>query len=192
MTSANLNDPSSDECLCAAGFGNTGCAACPTGLTSLNLNDPSSDECTLCADAAGCNNHGTCLSSGSCDCDAEHSGTYCENAYDDCDLSLCGSGGSCTDATRTVAGTFAYTCYCHKSGYILDETTANMPTCTKELACNNFPCENPDGVCTNYSAFENLCLRADIWVFLRYLDKSKTTFPYIHKLTAIYSKSTFK
>ena len=135
--------------VCSAGFGNANCAQCPTGWTSANLNDPSTDGCILCDDATACNNQGTCLSSGKCECEPEYHGRYCSEVYNDCDLNICGVNGDCNEGTRTETGVKAYTCTCD-DGYTSDESFEDGPICSEDLPCDTVDCYNPDGVCKNY------------------------------------------
>ena len=100
-----------------------------------------------------CHRDGNFGETATCSCGAENHGSNCEIAYNDCDLGLCGHGGSCSDNNRTTVGEYSYSCSCD-SGYNLDTSIANSPTCTEVLPCSLVTCVNPS-ICTNYNNTAN-------------------------------------
>eukprot|EP00057_Strongylocentrotus_purpuratus_P031399 XP_784490.3 PREDICTED: fibropellin-1 [Strongylocentrotus purpuratus] len=135
MCETDINDCSPNPCMnggsCTDGV-NTFTCTCASGF--------SGDTCTT-ADCGSvvCQNSGTCVSSGLCDCVTGFTGTMCEININDCSPNPCTNGGSCTD------GVDSFTCTC-VAGFTgnMCETDVNECELSSSL-CSNGRCVNVDG-----------------------------------------------
>ncbi|XP_030844921.1 fibropellin-1-like [Strongylocentrotus purpuratus] len=135
MCETDINDCSPNPCMnggsCTDGV-NTFTCTCASGF--------SGDTCTT-ADCGSvvCQNSGTCVSSGLCDCVTGFTGTMCEININDCSPNPCTNGGSCTD------GVDSFICAC-VAGFTGDmcETDVNECELSSSL-CSDGRCVNVDG-----------------------------------------------